>query len=107
VGQNPYQPPTDTKLADTANGDTFRWKSLLYRTMQIASWFFASIVASGLAEMVREYRGPGQGAASPFGKLTGQAVLFNIFVWAVPTAIWLWLIHTQRIRNYFISEKLH
>ena len=77
---------------------------MFYRTVQIASWIFAVLVTLGLAEMVCEYRGPGQGAASPLGKLTGQAVLFNIFVWGLPAAAWLWVIHIRRIKSLFIEQ---
>ena len=104
MGQNPYQPPNDTKLSDTENERMFKWKPMFYRTVQIASWIFAVLVTLGLAEMVCEYRGPGQGAASPLGKLTGQAVLFNIFVWGLPTAAWLWVIHIRRIKSLFIEQ---
>ena len=104
VGQNLSQSPNDAKSANTENERVFQWKPVFYRTVQIASWIFAVLVTLGLAEMVREYLGPGQGAASPFGKLTGQAVLFNIFVWGLPTAAWLCVIHFRRIKSLFIEQ---
>ena len=104
VAQNPFQSPNDKIMNGIENRRTFRWKPLLYRIVQIASWFIAALVTLGLAEVVREYRGAGQGASSPFWKLTGLSVLFNIIIWSAPTVIWLWLIHAQPIRNYFLSN---
>ena len=76
----------------------------MYRAVKLVSWIFAGLVAIFLVAMFCEYFGEGQGAASPFGKLTGLAVLFNTFVWAVPTALWLRLVYTNRFENYFISK---
>ena len=102
--ENPYKSPSDTDLPDRVNRTAFSWKPVLYRSVQIISWCCAGIVVLGLVVMVREYRSPGQGASSQFGKLTRDAVLFNLFVWGVPVIIWLCLIHTRRIRSYFLSK---
>ena len=104
VSQNPYEPPSDTGLPDTVSVEPFRWKPLLYRTLQIVSFVFAVLVVLGSVAMIREYLGAGQGTASSFGKLTGWGVLFNVLVWTVPVVVWLWLIHLKRVRNYFIEN---
>ena len=104
VEQNPYEAPTDTELPDTASREPFRWKPLLYRTLQIVSFVFAGLVVLAVVAMISEYLGAGQGAASSFGKLTGWVVLANILMWTVPVVISLWLIHLKRVRNYFIEN---